>query len=172
MLDNGYKIIYVLYISANVIESAKQRLGERGSKVQCIVSDFTKFIPPVDFDVWHYRSAFYFLKREDKIYKYFFIAEDAIKKDGYLILGTFLENGPTKCSGLEIRQNSEASMSASFEIAFHRIKCVIEDHTTPFNTIFHWHYLFYFFYFFIPVSKIKLLLTYIINLKLWTENHF
>lgn len=135
LLDKGYRNIYVLDISANAIERAQKRLGERASKVHWIVSDVTKFEPPVQFDFWHDRAAFHFLTTEDKVYKYVSIAEHAIMKDGYLILGTFSENGPEKCSGLEIKQYSEASMSARFEIAFDRIKCVQEDHTTPFNTV-------------------------------------
>lgn len=135
LLDKGYHNVYVLDISVTAIEKAKQRLGTRASKVHWIVSDVTEFELPVQFDFWHDRAAFHFLTTEDKIYKYVSIAEDAIKKDGYLILGTFSENGPKKCSGLEIRQYSEASMLARFEIAFDRIKCIEEDHTTPFNTI-------------------------------------
>lgn len=135
LLDKGYQNISVLDISANAIERAKRRLGERASKVQWIVSDITEFEPPVPFDFWHDRAAFHFLTSEDKIYKYVSIAEDAIKKDGYLILGTFSENGPTKCSGLDIQQYSEASMSVRFEVSFDRIKCVKEDHITPFNTV-------------------------------------
>lgn len=135
LLDKGYQNIWVLDISATAIDKAKKRLGERASKVNWIVFDVTEFEPPVKFDFWHDRAAFHFLTTEDKIYKYVTIAEDAIKKDGYLILGTFSENGPQKCSGLDIKQYSEATMSARFEIAFDRIKCIHEDHTTPFNTI-------------------------------------
>ena len=135
LLDKGYKNIYVLDISANAIERTKQRLGERASQVVWIVSDITEFEPPVQFDFWHDRAAFHFLTTEDKIYKYVSIAEDAIRKGGYLILGTFSEKGPKECSGLEIKQYSEASMSARFEITFDRIKCIQEDHKTPFNTM-------------------------------------
>lgn len=135
LLDTGYQNIYVLDISAKAIEKAKQRLGERASKVQWIVLDVTKFEPLIQFDFWHDRAAFHFLTTEDKIYNYVSIVEATVKKDGYLILGTFSENGPAKCNGLEIKQYSEASMSARFELAFDRIKCVTEDHTTPFNTI-------------------------------------
>lgn len=135
LLDKGYQNIWVLDISAHAIERAKRKLGERASKVQWIVSDITEFEPPVPFDFWHDRAAFHFLTSEDKIYKYVSIAEDAIKKDGYLILGTFSENGPTKCSGLDIQQYSEASMSVRFEVSFDRIKCVKEDHITPFKTV-------------------------------------
>lgn len=135
LLDKGYQNIWVLDISANAIEKAKKRLGDRASAVNWIVADITNFEPPVQFDFWHDRAAFHFLTTEEKINKYVSIAEDAIKKDGYLILGTFSEQGPIKCSGLEIKQYSEASMSARFEVAFDRIKCIQEDHVTPFNTV-------------------------------------
>jgi len=102
--------------------------------VHWIVCDITEFEPPVQFDFWHDRAAFYFFTTEEKIYKYVSIAEDAVKKNGYLILGTFSDNGLKKCSGLEVKQYSEASISARFEIAFDRIKCIEEEHITPYNT--------------------------------------
>lgn len=134
-LQKGYKNIYVLDISANAIERAKKRLGGQAANVNWIVSDITEFEPTVKFDFWHDRAAFHFLTSEEKIYKYVSIAEEAIKPDGYLILGTFSESGPTKCSGLEIKQYNETSMSARFEVTFKRIKCVTEEHLTPFKTI-------------------------------------
>ena len=135
LLDKGYQNIWVLDISANAIERAKHRLGIRASKVHWIVSDITEFEPMFQFDFWHDRAAFHFLTEEEKIYKYVSIAKDAVKKDGYLILGTFSENGPQKCSGLEIRQYSEASMSARFEVDFDRIKCIQDVHKTPSNAV-------------------------------------
>ncbi|MES2003435.1 MAG: class I SAM-dependent methyltransferase [Bacteroidota bacterium] len=135
LLDKGYTNIWVLDISAHAIERAKKRLGKKGMGVHWIVSDAAEFKPPVQFDFWHDRAAFHFFTTEEKIDKYISIAEAAVTKGGYLILGTFSENGPTKCSGLEIRQYSEASMSARFEIAFDRVKCIQEDHLTPFNTV-------------------------------------
>ena len=135
LLDKGYQNIWVLDISDIAIEKAKQRLGVKAANIHWIVSDVTTFTPTVQFDFWHDRAAFHFLTTEDKIYQYVFTAENAIKKDGYLILGTFSENGPEKCSGLAIQQYSETSMSARFEVAFDRIKCISEDHTTPFNTV-------------------------------------
>lgn len=135
LMQKGYQNIWVLDISANAIEKAKKRLGKKASGVHWIVSDITEFKPPVQFDFWHDRAAFHFLATEKKINKYIRIAENSIKKDGYLILGTFSEQGPEKCSGLEIKRYSEASMSSRFEMAFERIKCISEEHLTPFNTI-------------------------------------
>lgn len=134
-VEKGYKNIYVLDISSNALERAKKRLGEKASNVHWIVSDITEFKPPVKFDFWHDRAAFHFLTSEEGVNKYVTIAEQAINPGGYLILGTFSEKGPTKCSGLEIKQYNKSSMSSRFEKAFERIKCIEEEHVTPFNTV-------------------------------------
>ena len=134
LIQKGYKNIWVLDISEKAIERTKQRLQNSAVKINWVVSDVTEFKPPVQFELWHDRAAFHFLTSEDKINKYVTIAENSIKKDGYLIIGTFSEKGPKSCSGLEIKQYSEISMSARFERSFTRIKCVTEEHITPFNT--------------------------------------
>ncbi len=135
LLEKGYQNIWILDIAATALEKAKQRLGDRAKQIHWIVADVTEFVPPVQFDFWHDRAAFHFLTDEEGINKYVSIAENGIKKKGYLILGTFSEEGPQKCSGLEIKQYNEASMSARFELAFSRVKCIREEHITPFNTV-------------------------------------
>lgn len=135
LLERGYQNVWAMDISAKAIERLQTRLGEKAKNVHWVVSDVTEFKPSVQFDFWHDRAAFHFLTTEEKISRYVDLAEDSIREAGYLILGTFSEDGPKKCSGLEIKQYSEASMSARFEVNFERIKCIQEDHTTPFNTV-------------------------------------
>lgn len=135
LIDKGYTNVYVLDISEKALERAKIRLGNKASKIKWIVSDIVDFVPPVKFDFWHDRGAFHFLTSEDNIYRYVAIAEDGVKKEGKLVLGTFSENGPLKCSNLDIKQYTETSMSARFEVGFSRIRCFREDHITPSNKI-------------------------------------
>jgi SAM-dependent methyltransferase len=135
LLQKGSKKIWVLDISANAIERARHRVGDNASLVHRIVSDVTEFHARVKFDFWHDRAAFHFLTTEEKINKYVAVAEHLVNKDGYLVLGTFSESGPKKCSGLETKQYSETSMSIRFELAFNRVKCISEDHTTPSNAV-------------------------------------
>jgi len=137
LLDKGYRNIWVLDISAQAIEKAKKRLGEKADRVHWVVSDITDFTPPVRFDFWHDRAAFHFLTTEEKINKYVTIAGNGIRRGGYLVLGTFSEQGPKKCSGLDIKQYSAASLSSRFEDSFERVKCIEDDHTTPFQTVQH-----------------------------------
>ena len=133
LLELGYSNLYVLDISPKAIERAKARLGDKAQAVHWIVSDITDFNPGIRFDFWHDRAAFHFLTTEIQVIKYLSVVGAAIQSDGYLVLSTFSDKGPTKCSGLEVKQYTEASMSSLFERNFKRIKCVEETHVTPLN---------------------------------------
>lgn len=133
LLDEGYEDITVLDISEKALEKAKQRLGEKAAKVSWVVSDVNYFEPKLKYDISHDRAAFHFLTTPKQISHYIDTANKAVS--GFMSIGTFSENGPTKCSGLEIKQYSEKNLTAELNNGFDKIRCVTEDHTTPFNTI-------------------------------------
>ncbi len=132
LLNEGFENITVLDISAKSLEKAKNRLGKRANKVNWLVSDILEFEPNMTFDIWHDRAAFHFLTTSEQIKKYLKTARKSVS--GYLILGTFSQNGPKKCSGLEIKQYNEAELTSEFEDGFEKIRCLTEDHLTPFDT--------------------------------------
>src|SRR5690606_14673891 len=103
LLEKGYQNIWVLDISEHALERAKKRLGDKAASVHWIVSDITEFTPEIKFDFWHDRAVFHFLTDEDRITKYVAIVGNAAAENGHFLLGTFSENGPLKCSGLEIK---------------------------------------------------------------------
>jgi len=135
LLDFGYKNITVLDISENALISAQKRLGARADRVKWIVSDIIDFQSDATYDFWHDRATFHFLTSEAQIFKYLSTAHQAVKENGFVSIGTFSNNGPTKCSGLEIKQYSEETLGARLQDGFEKIKCITEDHATPFNTI-------------------------------------
>ncbi|MOA39420.1 hypothetical protein D3C78_1612010 [compost metagenome] len=96
------------------------------------MSDILDFVPEGQYDVWHDRAAFHFLTTSEQISTYLDIAANAVIS--YMVIGTFSENGPLKCSGLPIKQYSEAELQETLAIGFEKIKCVTEDHITPFGT--------------------------------------
>jgi 2-polyprenyl-3-methyl-5-hydroxy-6-metoxy-1,4-benzoquinol methylase len=134
LLDLGYTDITVLDISVNAIERAKKRLGSRASEVKWIVSDITSFQPEKEYDVWHDRAVFHFLTSESDIKKYQTSLESGLASDGYLVIGTFSDNGPLKCSGIEISQYAQNELIACFN-ELTPIKTFNQDHPTPFDTI-------------------------------------
>lgn len=135
LLELGYLNVTVLDISASAIEKAKCRLGNNASKVKWIIADIAEFKPKEKYDFWHDRAAFHFLTAEQEIVNYLETAQKSINPEGILVVGTFSENGPQKCSGIEIKQYSEASMTEKLRSYFDKIKCITVDHKTPFDTI-------------------------------------
>ncbi|MEZ4941279.1 MAG: class I SAM-dependent methyltransferase [Saprospiraceae bacterium] len=140
LLDLGFENITVLDISKTAIARAKARLGERAKKVHWIVCDVSQFKPAQQYDFWHDRAAFHFLTEEREIEHYLRTIRDCLAENGFLVIGTFSEQGPKTCSGIPVHQYSEASMTEKLGQFFERIECITLDHLTPFNTT--QHYLF------------------------------
>lgn len=135
LLELGYQDISVLDISAAAIDRAKQRLGGKAKNVKWIIADAATFKPTEKYDFWHDRAAFHFLTDEEEISSYLQTAQKSINPTGVLVIGTFSEQGPKKCSGIEIKQYSETTMTDRLKKFFDKIKCITVDHKTPSNTI-------------------------------------
>lgn len=135
LLELGYYNITVLDISAAAIDRAKKRLGRRASEVKWIIADASNFTPTEQYDVWHDRAAFHFLTDEQEITYYIQTAHQNITPNGILVIGTFSEQGPTKCSGIDIKQYSDETMTKLFGKLFEKIDCKTIDHQTPSGSI-------------------------------------
>ena len=135
LLDLNYGDITVLDISKTSIKRAKLRLGKRAKDVKWIIGNSSCFQPTETYDFWHDRAAFHFLTKEDEIENYLATAHKNINQSGILVLGTFSKQGPKKCSGIDIKQYSESTMTEKLKLYFKKIACLNVEHKTPFNTI-------------------------------------
>jgi ubiquinone/menaquinone biosynthesis C-methylase UbiE len=135
LLGLNYQDLTVLDISATALDKAKQRLGERADKVKWIVADVATFRPTEKYDFWHDRAAFHFLTQELEVENYLNTVQRSIQPTGVFVIGTFSEQGPKKCSGIEIKQYSETTMTDRLAKFFEKIKCIKVDHKTPSDTI-------------------------------------
>ena len=84
---------------------AKKRLGDKSEKIIWVVSHITEFQPDTTFDVWHDWATFHFLTTADQIAKYMDTARNSVS--GFLTIGTFSDNGPKKCSGLQTNSTAK-----------------------------------------------------------------
>ncbi len=135
LLGLNYQDLTVLDISATALDKAKLRLGERADKVKWIVADVATFRPTEKYDFWHDRAAFHFLTQELEVENYLNTVQRSIQPTGVFVIGTFSEQGPKKCSGIEIKQYSETTMTDRLAKFFEKIKCIKVDHKTPSDTI-------------------------------------
>ena len=134
LLEMGFVNLSVLDISSKSIEKTKKRLGLKSKLVNWIVSDINNFNPTKIYDLWHDRAAFHFLKDSEEIDNYVKLVKSSLHNQGNLIIATFSENGPLKCSGLEVSRYSENSISDLFNNDFELIKSQKSIHKTPFST--------------------------------------
>ena len=132
LLEDGYENITVLDISSKAIARAKKRLGAKAKKVKWIVSNVTDYMPSDSFDVWHDRATLHFLNDFNEINKYVGLVKKSVNKN--LVIATFSDEGPLKCSGIEIVQYTAEKMGNLFNDCFEKIDSFKQNHTTPFNT--------------------------------------
>ena len=136
LVDNlivlGYTDITVLDISKNAIDRVKKRLGKLSEQVKWIVADVTQFIPMQEYVIWHDRAAFHFLTEDHEKENYRELVYTTVSS--YFIIASFSEEGPNKCSGLEIYKYSELELKKYFGEAFNVLVSFKINHTTPFET--------------------------------------
>ncbi|MGF2414301.1 class I SAM-dependent methyltransferase [Ferruginibacter sp.] len=135
LLNMGYTNITLLDISQAAIDKVKNRLGEKANRVTWIVSNILDFKTNIQYDCWHDRAAFHFLTTAEEVASYLAIAQKNVKPAGKMIIGTFSDNGPEKCSGLPVKQYDETLLSNTLQKWFEKIKCITTNHITPFKTV-------------------------------------
>jgi len=131
----GYTDLTVLDLSPAALNVAKQRLGNHANFVDWIAGDITKVnLQEKRFDIWHDRAVFHFLT--DPVERKVYVEQvmRAVRPNGHVIIATFAENGPEKCSGLPVIRYCPETLHAEFGKAFHLVKHNKEVHHTPFGT--------------------------------------
>jgi hypothetical protein len=87
------------------------------------------------YDVWHDRAVFHILTTPEKRAAYVDAVLRAVKPGGHVIVATFAEDGPEKCSGLPVMRYSADALHAEFGAPFTLLRQEREEHHTPFGTV-------------------------------------
>ena len=136
LLDSGYSAIMVLDLSAAALAAAQQRLGPRAIRVQWLEADVTTAsLREHAYAVWHDRAAFHFLTTPEQRAAYVRAVLRAVIPGGHVIIATFADDGPTRCSGLPVMRYSPAQLHAEFGQQFELVKHAREAHQTPSGTV-------------------------------------
>ena len=104
LIKEGFTDITVLDISEKALLRAQERLGENSKIVSWIVCDILDFKPTKNYSIWHDRAAFHFLTEASQIKNYTEKVNRYVSQG--LVIGTFSENGPQKCSGIKVSPNT------------------------------------------------------------------
>jgi len=132
LLELNYTDISLVDISSNALKEVKDRLQNKS--LNFIETDILNFNSNDKYDIWHDRAVFHFITNPEGIEKYISLCNKYINNQGILIIGTFAEDGPLKCSGLEIKRYSVDQISGLFKETFELVESFKMLHKTPFNT--------------------------------------
>lgn len=135
LLANGYSELSVLDLSGAALEVSKARLGSASENVNWFEADITKInFSENEFDIWHDRAVFHFLTAPEDRLAYIKTVVRSVKPKGHVIIATFAEDGPAKCSGLPVMRYSAESLQTEFGDSFLLKSQLDEIHRTPFGT--------------------------------------
>jgi len=132
LLELNYNNITLVDISSNALKEVKVRL--KNKSLNFIEADILNFNSNDKYDIWHDRAVFHFITDNKGIKKYISLCNKYINKDGILIIGTFAEDGPLKCSGLEIKRYSVNQILDLFKETFELVEGFKMSHKTPFDS--------------------------------------
>lgn len=132
LLAEDFRNLMVLDLSGAALARSQERLGALAAQARWIESDVLDVqLPEAGLDIWHDRAVFHFLTSEAEQQHYVAKVRHAVRMNGHVIVATFAEEGPQRCSGLEVQRYSPASLKAVFGDGFELLKSSREAHVTP-----------------------------------------
>lgn len=138
LLEMGYKNLHVLDLSETALKTTQARLQEKGrdaSHVQWLVADVcTVNLPQQFFDVWHDRAVFHFMVTEEQQQNYLNTMQNSLKANALVMISTFAEDGPTKCSGLDVQRYSAETLAKRLGENFQLLHHETDLHITPWGS--------------------------------------
>lgn len=136
LLKSGYESLTVLDVSSAALAAARRRLGGRAEAVRWLEADVTEAeLPDRTFAVWHDRAVFHFLTAPEQRRAYLDTLLHSVEPGGHVIVATFADDGPTRCSGLPVMRYSAAELQAELGDRFTMVEQLKEPHRTPFDTV-------------------------------------
>lgn len=134
LLEAGYGRLAVLDLSTAALAHARARLGERAAGIEWFEADVTTFDPPHRFGLWHDRAVFHFLTEAEDRRRYVAALRRTLQPGGTVIIATFAQDGPPKCSGLDVVRYDEPSIAAELGAEFSLLEVRHETHVTPWES--------------------------------------
>ncbi|GAA6618757.1 class I SAM-dependent methyltransferase [Scytonema sp. NUACC26] len=135
LMTDGFLHITVLDISAAALQVAQKRLGSRAGSVTWLKADITRAqLPHHFYDIWHDRAVFHFLTHLKDRQRYVETVQYSVKPGGHVIVATFTQDGPKRCSGLEVVRYNPDNLHDEFGDDFELVDSTRESHQTPFGT--------------------------------------
>ena len=99
-----------------------------------MVADVTEEPELGAFDVWHDRAVFHFLTDPADRRRYVELARRTVPRGGHLVIASFADDGPRRCSDLAVCRYNARSLASELGEGFSLVREARETHTTPWGS--------------------------------------
>jgi SAM-dependent methyltransferase len=131
LLWRGFGDITVADVSAEALRQARAELGAVGARVQWVEADLREHDFGRRFDLWHDRAVLQFMVAEEDRAAYLDCLRRSVAPGGQVVLAGFGPDGPTRCSGLEVRRYGAGDLAALLGDGFRLATSKLVVHRTP-----------------------------------------
>lgn len=131
LLELDLERIAVLDISEAALALAGHRLGDRAGRIEWIVGDASDLDQVGTFDIWHDRAAFHFLLEPAARRRYADLARRTVPDGGTVMVATFADDGPERCSGMPVQRYDPEALAAELGDGFQLVDSRRYLHHTP-----------------------------------------
>jgi len=131
LIEQGYRDITVLDVAQKSLDVARGRLGAAAEAVNWVVADITTWQPERAYRCWHDRAVFHFLTEAGDRDAYRRCLARAVEPGGSIIVATFAEDGPERCSGLPVQRYSVQQLQDELRDVARLLDSRREQHRTP-----------------------------------------
>ncbi len=135
LLARGYRHLTVLDLAEAAIKKSRERLGPAAEQINWFVGDVTRVsLPSRNYDLWHDRAGFHFFTEVKPRFAYVNQLRSSLKIGGHVVISTFGQGGPERCSGLPIQRYDAEMLHEEFGRDFRMVKSSLVEHQNPFGT--------------------------------------
>jgi SAM-dependent methyltransferase len=131
LVDRGFRDVTVVDLSQRALDMVRQRLGERDDGVRLLCGDVTRLELGGPFRLWHDRAVLHFLIDAADRERYVAQLLRHVQPGGHVVLATFAEDGPERCSGLPVQRYDAERMQRTLGPELELLETRREVHRTP-----------------------------------------
>ncbi|HKP61097.1 MAG TPA: class I SAM-dependent methyltransferase [Polyangiales bacterium] len=129
LIADGHSDITLLDIAHSALATTRSRVGD--ARVQYEIGDITTWQAKRSYDLWHDRAVFHFLTSESDRDAYRTVLSRAVPRGGHVVIATFADDGPQRCSGLPVQRYSASELVNEFGSLLSPMDTRRQSHVTP-----------------------------------------
>ncbi|MBI4897684.1 MAG: class I SAM-dependent methyltransferase [Actinobacteria bacterium] len=131
LLAAGFNDLSVLDVSSVGLAIARERLGDAAEEVEWFACDVLDWQPSRRYGIWHDRAVLHFSNDDADRARYRETLLATLRTGGHAVIGVFAQDGPERCSELQVRRHSQADLAEFLGEEFAIVDRRRELHRTP-----------------------------------------